>query len=176
MERDEYRAIGWPDLPRNAAFQFREEILWIEAIPEAMSLLGFDSPAEWVRALRLIPPRGRTFPANQNPNFFAASTVLLRSRLNFSEAEIEDVIDARNRWQAGDAAALSDLPPGTLARIRGQFSFNESGIVTILATAKHPNGEIRRSLKITRDARQVPPSNAPIPVWENWENILDPTP
>jgi len=176
MERDDYEAEGWPDLPRNSPFQFREEILWIEAIPEAMGLLGWSNAGDVVKAFRLVPPRGLKFPRNQKPSFFGASPILVRTQLDISDVEVDDVLDARNRWQRGDSAALDELSTELANQIRSAFSFNESGIVTITATARMPGGEIARTVRITRDCRTPPNANATVPVWNNWETQLDPTP
>lgn len=176
MENPDYAAQGWPDLPRNNPLQFREEILWIPAVPEFMALLGMTSPAELVGSLRLIPPRGSSFPRQQKPNFFGASSALLRSKLNLDSADAAMVMEARDRWQRGDSGALDGLPPEILAQIRGQFSFAETGIVTVTATATLPGTEIKRSLRLTRDCRTPPPANSLLPAWENWEMTLDPAP
>lgn len=176
MERDDYELDGWPDLPRDMPFQFREEMLWIEAIPEAADVLGIAGPRALLETMRIIPPRGVAFPSRQKPNFFAAPATLIGAKLRLFEEEIDEVLDARRRWQSGDPAALEELPNETNSLIRANFSFNESGIVTIVATAQLPNGEIARTIRITRDCRKPPSANRDVSVWENWQAILDPTP
>ncbi len=174
MEKDEYAAAGWPDLPRNAPFQFREELLWLEGIDELMGLTGETHAGRFLQALRLIPPPGTAFDRQRNANFFSASPALLQAKLGLAPADVDELLAARRRWWQGDQTAFDNLPPDMLTRLRSLFSLQESGIVAIRATARWPGGEIVRTIQLVRDCRRPPSAAGDIPAWQNWEKLVDP--
>ncbi len=171
-ERPDYEAEGWPDLPRNGALQFREELLWTGAVGELLALLGDNvSVEDLMSGVRLIPPTGRTFPRNSKPGFFAAAPLLLQRQARLTAAELADVLAARQAWQEGKEELFASLDPDLAARMRQLFSFNESGIVTLQATAWGRDGEIRRSLEVTRECQRLSGAQGQRRL-ENWCKFL----
>ncbi|MBN2451039.1 MAG: hypothetical protein JXR77_11655 [Lentisphaeria bacterium] len=142
MERDGYLAEGLGDLPRDAPMQFREEVYWLPGWRDVLQA-----------GVRLIPPRGITFPGNRGgrrPSFFSSSPDLLRSHGNLSETELEAVLQARESWQR-DAIPLDEsLGADLTARIMNRFSFVESGVAAIEAAAQSSDGDVTRRFLVAR--------------------------
>ncbi len=160
-EQDDYTAEGLWMLPRNAPLQFRAELYWLENVADAFSRSIVQtrldpSAGEFVR---LIPPDNLSFSArrrggaSERPSFFSSSAELIRRLSGLTDADIELVLEARRRWNSDSLAIHEFLPPEIMANLRSKFSFNESGVVTILATAYAADGEIQRTIRITRDCR-----------------------
>jgi len=166
-EQPDYAAEGLPDLPRNGVIQFREEVYWLEGVRETLSGADpLETPSKAAplddRAVRLIPPkgfgfqqasRGRRSSASARPSFFSSPPSLIRQLANLTDSELTSVLEARGRWQTEGEPLEDNLDPGLVARLRGRFSFQESGVTTIVATAFSPTREIRRTVRVTRDCR-----------------------
>jgi len=123
------------------------------------------------RSVRLIPPKGcsfagkatktrsrrrtasRTSSATSKPSFFSSSAAVVRRLAGLTDDELEAVLAARERWLSEGEALEENLDPELVTRLRAAFSFQESGVTTIVATALSPDGEIQRTLRMTRDCR-----------------------
>ena len=171
-ERPDYQAEGWPDLPRNGPLQFREELLWTGAVADLLTVVGENLAVEDVMSgVRLIPPTGRTFPRNSKPSFFSASSLLLQRRANLSAEELTQVLAARQAWQDGKEDLFASLAPDLASRLRQQFAFSESGVVTLVATAWAEDGEMRRDLEVTRECQRLSGARGERQL-ENWHKFF----
>jgi hypothetical protein len=162
MEQPQYAELGWPDLPRNAPFERREEILWLRNVQILVGSTEADRNVDGTRILndiRIIPPKNMRFPGHDKPSFFSASSAAIQQVLDLDEYELERVMEARQEfWQTGeDFRTLLDAD--LYARLRQRFSFRESGIITVTVTATNPEMGIRRHLSLTRDCRRLPRSD-----------------
>lgn len=182
-EVDDYRAEGHPDLPRNAPLQRREEVFWIDGLAAVLAQTGDLARVGQMDAdtVRLIPPPGLQFPAARRgpggttasgrPAFFSATPYLIRSVGRFTDDEMRQVLEARAEWQAEGRVLDESLAPELMARLRSLFSFDESGIATVVATARSADGQVVRTLRVTRDCRPGPsafadPTRTLLCIWE----------
>ncbi|MDD3119543.1 MAG: hypothetical protein PHQ27_10210 [Victivallales bacterium] len=130
MEKAEYEERGLSPLPRNAAMQFREELLYVPGVgnfvrPDSMGRLN---------DIQLIPPSGMQLRRNASPPLFTASTDLLASLGNFETEDVQKIVDAVNAWYK-DRTPLSDsLDELLLPRIRSAFNLRDTGYYTIFIT------------------------------------------
>lgn len=173
-ERAEYERAGYAELPRNGILQFREELCWIAGVSDALpprAATGTGTPPADLGAARLIPPAGLVYPRQVRPSFFAASPLLLQRLAHLDEAELAEVLAGRERWAREGITPAESISPGLLQRLNGAFSFQESGIVTLTATATTPGGVTRRR-EVTRDTRALR-TGTPGGNWvTNWHVFL----
>ena len=141
MEKSDYTAKGLYPLPRNARFQFREEIMLIPGFGK------FFQPDSYgrVSSFRVIPPLNMPNMA-QNNNFFSASRELIMTRCAFTSEQADKVIEARDRWKNERIPLSQSLEPGLLTTLKSRFSFNESGFFTILVEASPGTNRAKRIL------------------------------
>ncbi len=143
MEKSGYTAKGLYPLPRNANFQFREEIMLIPGFGK------FFQPDNYGRipSFRVVPPLNMPNMA-QNNNFFSASRELIMTRCAFTSEQADKVIEARDRWK-NDRIPLSqslEHELGLLPTLKSRFSFSESGFFTILVEASPGRNRAKRIL------------------------------
>jgi hypothetical protein len=135
MEQDDYEAEGWAGLPRDAPFQFREEIYWLPGWREV--LYG---------PVQAIPPPGIGNPqrpgATALPPFFSSAPGVLQQRGGLDAAELALVLEARTRWQQDGIPLDQLLDADLLGRIRGRFSLVESTAVTVAVEAVSAAGVV----------------------------------
>ena len=163
-EQADYAADDLHDMPRNGPLQFRDEIHWLE---ESLPVLGNPDVAAVAAAgtqpfVRLVPPPGMTFAAKQasgpsrssgKPSFFASAPALLAHLAQLTDTELETVLAAQDAWKTDGIPLRESLEAGLFARVQAAFGLQESGVVTIVATAVSAAGEVRRGFQATRDAR-----------------------
>ena len=170
-ERDAYADAGYPYMPRNAPLQYREELYWIDGLQVLVDGAGAEETVGEPTLVppgmfRLVPPEGFAFGrasrrrgggSARRPPFFSSSSRILQKEAALTAGELETVLKARDDWWENRLPLDQSLSPDLLARLRNEFSFQESGITTIQSTAVSPGSGIRCSLTITRDCR---PGNA----------------
>lgn len=174
-EEDGYSAEGWPDLPRNGPLQFREELFWLEGLAAAMTAARGDevaADAPPVRPgeddFRIIPPPGSSFPRGQNGAFPPSQEELQRY---FPDAKDQARLrEGFGRWLGGEALDQA-VPADLLGRLQQHFSFQESGVATLTVTAAAANGAVRRTLRVTRDCRNLRNGNTSQPTLAYWERF-----
>ncbi len=151
-ETADYRADGEPDMPRNGPLEFREEALWLDT---ADAFLAGGTPRRGappaLASIRIIPPRGAAFKRGLKPAFFSADPNLIRQLTLLTDSELAEVLEARNAWQTGYVPLDQSLDPGLYSRLRARFSFRESGIYAVEATARR--GDVVRVVRLVRDGR-----------------------
>ncbi len=176
-EQPDYEAQGYPWLPRNAQLRFREEILWLDGIEFLAPLRAPDGNSSnienMVAAFRIIPPPGTAFPRRSRPNFFSTPDALIQNLGVFTDSEISQILAARQQFATEPNLDLATtLDPRLLTRLRQQFSFAESGIVTIEVQTQSPDGTGVRKLRLTRDMRGLKHNINGYEVVQNWEKLF----
>ena len=164
-EQEDYEDDGVLAFPRDGPLQFREEMFWIDGLQESLPGVVLDR-----RFFQIVPPEGLEFTTSSSrsrrtstssssgskPSFLSSSLSLIQFLVDLDEAEMELVIEARQRWLADGISVEETLAsvPDLLARIESKFEFEtESSVVTIHAVASSLDGAISRELWVTRDTR-----------------------
>lgn len=146
-EADDYAADGFPTLPRNDKMQFKAELYWLD---NWQNVITSD--------ITVIPPQGITISTNRNtkPNFFTCSeteiaNILERDTMQISDAQINEVIEARRIWQE-EGTPLQELIDGDLLiTVKAHFSFTESNYAEITAVATAYDGAVTVRRTVTRE-------------------------
>jgi hypothetical protein len=131
FEKDDYEAEGMEPLPRNYAMQYREEMLWIPDVEK------FFTPNKdgVMNAFRLIPPKGLP-PIRGNSNFFSENNEdLMRLETGLEKDEVESVFKARNELLESKTSLTDSLDEEVYRKVKGKYSFRESGFYTFLVEA-----------------------------------------
>ena len=131
MEDSDYEAEEMKPLPRNGAFQFREELLYI---PGFRDLFPVDKDG-LLSSVRLIPPEN-TVTISGNPSLLTATKQEIMNYCNIDdEDELESIMEAIREWKT-EKVPLSDgsLDPLLLGRLNN-LSRRESGIYTVRISA-----------------------------------------
>ena len=140
QEAADYESIMAKPLPRNAAMQFREELLYIE---DFAKLFPPDGDGR-LSSIRLIPAEG-TGNLDGTPSLFSADRRTIELMCDLSEDELDSVMDALGKWRK-DRELLSDtLDEEVLAKLRSGFSTTESGAYTVVIGAPSPSPDQRPS-------------------------------
>ncbi len=145
-EVDDYETDGFPTLPRNDKMEFRAEIFWLDTWQDVIQ-----------GDITIIPPKGLSISQNNSkPSFFSSSEedirrILELNALKITDAQIDQVIDARREWQE-TGTALSELIDGDLLiTVKNLFSFTESNYAEITAVATAYNGSLQVVRTVTRE-------------------------
>ena len=178
-EAQDYAADGYPDLPRNAPLQFREEAFWLTGMGDMPHLDREDAQpavAETfeVSAVRVIPPAGTVFPRrSQMDSFFSVSAEVIRRRLNLQEQELKTVLEARARWFKSGEPVAQNLPPALLQRLGATFALNpqESDVTVVTVTAADSAGAVQRESRSVRNCRSLQMGNIAGPTLVYWEMV-----
>lgn len=131
MEESDYEAEDMKPLPRNGAFQFREELLYIPGFRE---LFPVDKDG-LLSSVRLIPPENTT-TISGNPSLLTATRQEIMNYCNIDdEDELESIMEAIREWKT-EKVPLSDgsLDPLLLGRLNN-LSRRESGVYTVRISA-----------------------------------------
>ena len=148
MEREEYEEEFGFDLPRNAPIEFAEEVMWIPGIEEALfaqkSSLEQDIDMERFNFnvsdyIKVVPYRGKSFPRNSRPNFFASTDYQIMHLADLTADELEEVIEARQAWY-DDGENIEDSIPELYSKLSRAFSFTESKIYKIKIQVMNNDG------------------------------------
>ena len=131
FEKDDYEAEGMEPLPRNYAMQYREEMLWI---PDVEKFFTPDKNG-LMNTFRLIPPKGLP-PIRGNSNFFAENNEdLMQLETGLDKDEVQSVFKARNELLQSKTSLIDSLDNDVLSKVKGKYSFRESGFYTFLVEA-----------------------------------------
>jgi hypothetical protein len=166
MEQPDYEAEGIVSLPRNGPLQLREEVYWLPGWEEVVR-----------GTIRIVPPAGISFQQQRNarPPFFSSSPSTIRELAGLTDIELEAVVSAREQWYTEGVLLEESLDPLLYGKLQRRFSFDESGVATIVVDAESPNGEIHRIMRITRDAdfrRASVFSDRSKEAWALWERVV----
>jgi hypothetical protein len=127
MEAPEYQAIGLAPLPRNSQMQYNREVFYIPGSGNFFSVDDNGRPAN----LRPIAP---SLPLNNCSIFNAGKTTLI-GKLGCSGDEADDILNAVNLWKTQKIPLQQNLADATIASLKSNFSFTESGCYTITINA-----------------------------------------
>ncbi len=130
MEEAEYQERGLAPLPRNAAMQFREEMLYIPGVsnfvkPDTMGRLN---------SIKLIPPDGMRLNTNVAPPLFTASNELLTALGSFEADESKQIMDGIDAWYKKKTPISESIDELLLQRVRQAFNLRDTGYYTIFIT------------------------------------------
>jgi len=129
MEESDYDELNRRPLPRNAAMQFREELLYLPAFRD---LFTTDRNGR-LSGVRLIPPRD-TVSLSGTPSLMTATDDMLKSYCGLEDGEITEVRDAINAWIKERTPLSDSLDPELLGKL-GKLARTESGIYTVTVEA-----------------------------------------
>jgi len=141
MEEAEYEAQNMRPLPRNAAMQFREELLYLPAFRD---LFSTDRNGR-LSAVRLIPPEN-TVSLSGTPSLMTATDDMLKSYCNLEDGEVTEVRDALNAWFKERTPLSDSLNEELLAKLDALARF-ESGAYTV--TVEVPPAQKRPGKRLT---------------------------
>lgn len=153
LEEPNYDELNMKPLPRNAAMQFREELLYLPAFRD---LFTTDRQGR-LGDIRLIPPAD-TVTLSGAPSLLDASDDMLKSYCKLEDGEVSEVREAIDGWinertplsEALDAELLAKLSP--LAR-------TESGNYTV--TVEAPKSQRRPFKRLIFSFAAFPVSGPP---------------
>ncbi|MEN9362087.1 MAG: hypothetical protein RL095_3622 [Verrucomicrobiota bacterium] len=157
MEQSDYSPAN---LPRNGALQSQWEVLWIPGFRDAM-IPGASSntwPIPEVDLLRIVPPRGQTFPGSDKPNFFSSPAWMISQLAQLESDELEAVIAARDAWN-NSRIPISDTLGELRPKVERYFSMSESRIYELRCRSIRPDGLGPGSLNAVVDLSRGLPSS-----------------
>ena len=130
-------ATGYEDemkkpLPRNAAMQFREELLYINGFTK---LFPLDKDGR-LSSVRLIPP-ANTSDLSGTPSLFTITRQDVERQLpDLSEDEVDNIMLSLKSWRE-DRELLSDtLDEELYNKLAAKFSTSESGAYTVVISGQ----------------------------------------
>ncbi len=126
MESDEYESQDMFPLPRNGIFAFREEILWLPNSEKYFSVNQFGQ----LDLVRIFPPEGLR-AINGSDNLFAVPLEYIQVMCNLEEDQMSEVQEGINQWLSDGTPLEEALELELYTKIKGKFSFKESGFYTI---------------------------------------------
>lgn len=137
MEKNEFSGEGLAPLPRNAPMKFREEMLLIPGIED---FLEFSDDGR-LTAFQVIPLEGMPQVTGKQ-NFFSSSNAQLKKD-GFSDDDISQINEAKQAYGKDKTPISDSLDANLVSRIKGKYSFNESGFYTFVVTGKGTAGAAR---------------------------------
>ena len=151
FEKDDYKAEGMAPLPRNYAFQYREEILWVPEIEK------FFTPNKdgVISVFRLISPKGLP-PIRGNSNFFSeTNSNSMQLNTGLEKGEIDSIFKARKDLLKSKTSLADSLDQDVLNKVKSKYSFRESGFYTFIVEASPGKGMAGRiftcTIRLTRN-------------------------
>lgn len=121
MEEEDYENLGMKNMPRNAAPQYREELLWIPGISEILPV-DQDGRFSLIRHFRL--------PTSGNWSIYSVPYSILRTRGGMTAEEAAKVLRAVKDWQI-NRNPMQEALDETLLPLAQRFSWTESGYYTV---------------------------------------------
>lgn len=140
MEKNDYEELEMIHLPRNASFEFREELLWI---PGATDVLPLD------RNGRFSSVRLANINLQVNPDIYTAGYTLLRNYGRLEESQAADVSAALARWRKERIMLSDQLDPLLIELLRQNFSWDPSNYYTVLIENASPENRPSSRLVLT---------------------------
>ncbi|MBR7103460.1 MAG: hypothetical protein IKC65_00795 [Lentisphaeria bacterium] len=125
MESGEYEELPLYNLPRNAAPQFREELLWI---PGARELFPPDKNGRFTRVTIIPPEKMGDIPVK--PSLMTADELMLRTYCGLDEDEAKEVLESLRRLRT-DRELLSETLDPLIAERLSNLAVKESGFYTV---------------------------------------------
>jgi len=129
LEEPNYEELNMKPLPRNAAMQFREELLYLPAFRD---LFTTDRQGR-LSSVRLIPPAD-TVTLSGAPSLLDATDDMLKSYCKLEDGEVSEVRDAINEWLKERTPISETLDAEILAKL-SPLARTESGNYTVTIEA-----------------------------------------
>ncbi len=126
MESDEYESKDMFPLPRNGIFAFREEILWLPNSEKYFNVNQFGQ----LDLVRILPPEGLG-EISASDNLFAVPLEYIQVMCDLEEEQISEVQEGIRQWLSDGTSLEESLELELYTKIKGKFSFAESGVYTI---------------------------------------------
>ena len=139
-EEGDYAEDGYGAMPRNAAIQFAEEIFWIDGWQDVLK-----------SEVTMVPPKGKSLDTSSKTSFFSASPYEIQSSLDLSDADLENVLEARDRWMSDGTLLADSLDAALYANIRMKFSFREVNVAEYTVSSATDNGVLRVVYDVVRE-------------------------
>ncbi len=163
LELTDYEALGLEPLPRNAAMEYREELLWI---PEAAKFLPLD---EYGRLTSVQPVAAAAYGSGDGlPNIFTAGYTLLWTYGGLEKDEAARVLAALEVWRRERTSLEDQLDGELLIKLEQSFGFNESGLYTVTITRAAGEGEATTRLSATFGAEGVGAPSSGAATYYEW--------
>ena len=129
MEAGDYEDLLQKPLPRNAAMQYREELLYIH---DFSKLFPLDENGRLSLA-RLIPPANTT-TLSGTPSLYSSDKKVIELSCSLEEDELENVMEALDKWKKEKVMLSETLDEELLSKLSA-LSTKESGAYTIHISA-----------------------------------------
>ena len=137
MEVEDYKELDLDPLPRNAALEYREELLWI---PGAAELLPTDADG------RLSLIRNYRIDSTAAPSIYTATYAQLRTLGTLTAEQAVQVLDALKEWRLNKTPLEDQLDEELYALIQQKFSWKESNYYTVRIS--QTNDEMRPGARL----------------------------
>lgn len=155
FEAQDYVSYGMPNMPRNAPFKFKEEIMLIPGFSEIFRI-GEDG---LLTQFRPVPPQGMP-QISGLPSFFSATEQTLEKLGRLRQDELGRVLEARKNYLVNHKPLNESLDPALLAKMKSSFSFRESGFFTFTVRPRLDEGRYGRTLVLTMKVDKQPQLNS----------------
>jgi hypothetical protein len=141
-ERGEYLGLDLPNLPRNAPFQFREEIM---LIPGCKTFFKADTHGQFSDFIP-IPLKGMPDIITDKKNFFSVGVgALLKD--GFSKDQVKAILEVRRKWRddRSELVQLMDerIDSQSRQKLLKEYSFQASGFYKFVVRVKTEEGAAR---------------------------------
>ena len=84
-----------------------------------------------------------------NSNFFSADPSQIQLTTGLEDAQVQEVIGAKNSWLSNKTPLSEILAPDILGKLKQRYSFRESGYYTFIVNASPGKGLAGRILTCT---------------------------
>ncbi len=140
-EKNEYAEQKKPLLPRNRPLQFREELLWVQKATD------FFKPDEngIFSEVQIIPLKGMQKIVGKKSIFSVSKNELMKD-CGMTPEEAASVIEAREKWEKDKELLSENLDENIMEKLKGKYSFKESGFYTFIVRVKPAFGKSERKL------------------------------
>ncbi len=141
-DSDSYEAADYEDdlnaypLPRNAALQYREEMLYIPGFRE---LFPPDADGR-LTAFMLLPPINMTISNTSKPSIMTATKEQIMGRANLTEEQADTVLEAILLYKTENKLVSDILEATVLEAVQQNFLWTESENYTVKILRSAPKG------------------------------------
>lgn len=162
MESNDYESIARYPLPRNAALQYKEELLWL---PDAERFFPVDT---YGRLTSVRPVQASQISGGDTrPNMYTATYTELITTGGFSPAEACIILDSLERWRQNRESLEETVDTGLYMELTERFRQENSGVIRITIEMSSPAGEpgVQLSASLQQPVPGIP-ENGKFEFWE----------
>ena len=150
FENKDYENKELYPLPRNAPFQYREEIMFIPGFSDFFSFDKYGRISSFSLIKGGYKPRGLNLSNSKHVatklNFFAISKNHLTFLTEFNDDQIELILEARKKWIENQEDLSNSLDFDIINKLKSTFSFSESKEYTIIVNSPTNAESAKRTL------------------------------